>query len=512
MIILQENNGWVIEMAGSAYAFGVTDGGQVVHRYWGKRLPYVEDYPDIIETKDADSFNLAENRRREELPALEGSRYFEPGVALSFADGVRDLRLRFDGCEIDPEKELMQVKLVDLQYPIHVNLHYQAHGAYDLLERWVEVENLGETSIEVSRVFSAAWQIPRLDDYWMSFYTGKWSDEFQHHREQIAGGKKVLEGRRITTGHDGNPWFAFDDGTAGAETGRVWFGTLAWSGNWKTIAELTQNGFLQVLSGINDWDFVWRLSAGEKFETPHAIAGFSTAGFGGASRAMHDYVREERLPHGETVRKVLYNSWEATTFDVDVNSQIKLAEIAAGMGVELFVLDDGWFHGRKDDTAGLGDWWPDEVKFPNGLTPLIEAVNALGMDFGLWIEPEMVNPDSDLFRTHPEWVIQFKGRSKSTARGQCILNMGRRDVQDYLIKLLDDLLAAHNVRFVKWDMNRNPSEPGWEDAPGDPREIWVRYVYGLNRVWGELHKRHPGIVFQAAQGVVGGSIWVFWTM
>ncbi len=500
MIISQGNHSWIIEMAGSAYAFGVMDTGQVVHRYWGKQLPYVEDYPVIIATKDADSFNMAENQRREEFPALEGSRYFEPGLTLVLPDGVRDLHLRFAGCEMDQEKAIIRVKLADLQYPVHVTLSYQPHHDYNLLERWVEIENSGDAPIEITRIFSACWQVPRLDDYWMSFYTGKWSDEFRYHRDRITGGKKVLEGRRITTGHDGNPWFAFDDGTARAETGRVWFGSLAWSGNWKTIAELTQNGFLQVLSGINDWDFVWRLGAGEKFETPHAIAGFTTDGFGGASRAMHDYVRAERLPHGETLRKVLYNSWEATTFDVDVDSQIKLAEIAAGMGVELFVLDDGWFHGRNDDTAGLGDWWPDEVKFPNGLTPLIDAVNGLGMDFGLWIEPEMVNPDSDLFRTHPEWVIQFKGRSKSTARGQCILNMGRQDVQEYLIKLLDDLLAAHNVRFVKWDMNRNPSEPGWEDALGDPREIWVRYVYGLNRVWGELHKRHPEIVFQSCSG------------
>lgn len=505
MIISQGINSWIIEMAGSAYSFGVTEAGHVVHRYWGKRLPYVEDYPGIIEANDADSFNMAENRRREEYPALEGSRYFEPGILLKFPDGVRDLRLRYDACEIDQEKGHIQIRLIDLQYPIIVNLHFQGHREYDLLERWVEVENIGDEAIELSRIFSAVWQIPQLDNYWMSFYTGKWSDELQHHHERISGGKKVLDGRRITTGHDGNPWFAIDDGSANENGGRVWFGTLVWSGNWKTIAELTQNGFMQILSGINDWDFLWRLEAGEKFETPHAIAGFSAAGFGGASRAMHDFIRARKLPHGKMTRKVLYNSWEATTFDVDVNSQIRLAEIAVEMGVELFVLDDGWFHKRNDEYAGLGDWWPDEDKFPNGLTPLIDAVNQLGMDFGLWIEPEMVNPDSDLFREHPEWVIHFKGRSKCTARGQCILNMGRQDVQDYLIEILDDLLSKHNVRFVKWDMNRNPSEPGWDDAPGDPRELWVRYVYGLKRVWGELHKRHPEIAFQSCSGG-GGRI------
>ena len=505
MIILQENNSWIIEMAGSAYCFGVTEAGQVVHSYWGERLPYAEDYPKLVEVKDADSFNMAENQRREEYPAVEGSRYFEPGIILQFSDGVRDLHLRFAGSEIDQENEHIQIRMIDPQYPICVNLHYQGHSKYDLLERWVEVENNGDKAIELSRVFSAVWQVPQLDDYWMSFYTGKWSDELQHHHERISGGKKVLDGRRITTGHDGNPWFGFDDGTASEEAGRVWFATLEWSGNWKTIAELTQNGFLQILSGINDWDFVWQLGAGERFETPCSIAGFSAGGFGSASRSMHDFIRAEKLPHGRMTRKVLYNSWEATTFDVDVDSQIELAKIAAEMGVELFVLDDGWFHRRNGDNAGLGDWWPDEEKFPDGLKPLIEAVNDLGMEFGLWIEPEMVNPDSDLFREHPEWVIQFNSRSMNTARGQCILNMGRQDVQDYLIRMLDDLLSSHNVGFVKWDMNRNPSEPGWDEAPGDPREIWVRYVFGLYRVWGELGRRHPEIVFQSCSGG-GGRI------
>ena len=503
MIILQKGNNWVIEMAHSAYAFGVSVAGHLIHRYWGPRLPYLGDYPLLIEVQDADSFNIAENRRREEYPALEGSRFFETGILLELPGGVRDLHLRFASVEIIQEEEIA-VRLTDNVFKIDVILHFKAYSEFDVLERWIEVINGNDDIIQLSRAFSAVWQVPQLDEYWLSFFTGKWSDEFQYHRERISGGKKVLEGRRITTGHDGNSWFALDDGAANEEDGRVWFGALAWSGNWKTIAELTQNGFLQVLSGINDWDFVWRLEKGERFETPRAVGGFSENGFGGASRRMHDYVRVG-LPHGETPRQVIYNSWEATAFDVTVESQIELAKIAAKMGVELFVLDDGWFHGRNDDTAGLGDWWPDEMKFPEGLTPLIEAVNDMGMTFGLWIEPEMVNPDSDLFRAHPEWVVQFAGRPKRTARGQCILNMARRDVQDYLISQLDDLLEKYNVSFVKWDMNRNVSEPGWADAPGDPREIWVRYVYGLYRVWGELRKRHPEIVFQSCSGG-GGRI------
>jgi alpha-galactosidase len=197
---------------------------------------------------------------------------------------------------------------------------------------------------------------------------------------------------------------------------------------------------------------------------------------------------------------VLYNSWEATEFAVAEESQIALAERAAQIGVELFVVDDGWFHGRDNEAAGLGDWWPDERKFPRGLQPLIERVNGLGMDFGLWIEPEMVNPNSELYRKHPDWVLHFPMRARTTGRNQLILNFARCDVQDYIIDQLGRLLAAHNIVFIKWDMNRNVSEPGWPDAPGDPREVWVRYVQGLYRVWGTLRERHPRVLWQSCSG------------
>ena len=162
---------------------------------------------------------------------------------------------------------------------------------------------------------------------------------------------------------------------------------------------------------------------------------------------------------------------------------MRFADMAADMGIELFVMDDGWFHGRDSDHSSLGDWWPDEQKFPNGLGPLIEHVNRLGMDFGLWIEPEMVNPDSELYRQHPDWVIHFPTRSRTEARNQLILNVAKPEVQDYLIQAIDTLLADYNIAFIKWDMNRNVSEPGWSDAPADPRELWVRYVWGVYRIW-----------------------------
>jgi alpha-galactosidase len=252
--------------------------------------------------------------------------------------------------------------------------------------------------------------------------------------------------------------------------------------------------------GINDWDFAWDVNPGEEFTTPGCYAGYTQQGFGDASRTLHDFIREQLLPHGRTPHKILYNSWEATFFNVDEPSQSKLAEVAAAMGIELFVMDDGWFHNRNIDNAGLGDWWPDAKKFPNGLKGLIDNVNALGMDFGLWIEPEMVNPDSDLYRAHPDWVIHFATRDRTPARNQLVLNLGRTDVQDYLIGVIDKLLSENNIRFIKWDMNRNVSEPGWPGAPFDQRELWVRYVRGVYNVWGALRERHPDVIWQSCSG------------
>ena len=425
-------------------------------------------------------------------------KYSEPCFKAHYADGVRDTVLRFDKAEHTDTD--LQIHLCDDQEALRLVLHYRVHEQYDLIERWAEVFNAGETAITLERVLSAQWHLPRARDYRLSHLYGRWADEWNLCREPLHPGVKVLDSRRITTSHQANPWFAVDGGSANEDHGEVWFGALAWSGNWKFIAEKTEFAATRLSLGINDWDFAWRLDPGETFSTPTALCGYTANGFGEASRRLHDYIRDQILPNGHALRKVLYNSWEATFFDVDETSQTALAELAAAMGVELFVMDDGWFHGRNNDRAGLGDWWPDETKFPHGLKPLIDRVTALGMDFGLWVEPEMVNPDSDLYRAHPDWVIHFPDRPRTEARNQLILNFARADVQDYILAKLDQLLTENNIRFIKWDMNRNASEPGWATAPGDPRELWVRYVQGVYRVWGTLRERHPQVTWQSCSG------------
>ncbi len=501
MPIHTTDRGWVLETRTTGYAFGLNQAGLLTHRYWGARLPDPADYPAAPNPAGWASFNNPAQLTAEEYPGYDDIKFIDPCLKVSFADGVRDVVLRFESAEL---RELdipeLLINLRDTMYPFRVTLHYRVHEAYDLIERWVTATNHGETPITLERIWSAQWHLPLGGEYRMTHLHGRWLDEMHLRSEPLAPGRKVIESRRLTSSHHHNPWFAADRGNADENAGDVWFGVLAWSGNWQICAEVTDFASTRISIGLNDWDFAWRLAPGEAFATPPSYAGYTAGGFGGASRRLHDFIRDTLLPHGHTLHKVLYNSWEATLFDVDEPSQIALVELAAEMGVELFVMDDGWFHGRDNDTAGLGDWWPDERKFPNGLAPLIERVNALGMEFGLWIEPEMVNPNSELYRAHPDWVIHFPGRPRTTGRNQLILNFARADVQDHIIDRIDRLLAQQNIAFIKWDMNRNVSEPGWPSAPGDPREIWVRYVQGLYRVWGTLYERHPHVIWQSCSG------------
>lgn len=494
----QSNFFWILETNNTAYCFGLNSDNYIVNTYWGKRKDKSDDYPKTERKSGWASFDSPSNVLAEEYPVYGGAFHFEPCLKITFQDGVRDVDLKFDSFRSSQDE--ISIILRDKHYPIQVILHYRVHVEFDLIERWVEVLNEGIEPITIERIFSAQLHFPEQQKYFFSHLSGKWNDEFHLTREALNTGSKILESRRLTSSHHHNPWFMIDSGNVSETEGKVWFGALAWSGNWKLVAEVTNFEMTRLSIGINDWDFSWKLIAGENLITPSVFTGYTEGGFGQASRNLHKFIREQVIPHGPSIHKILYNSWEATLFDVDEISQTRLAEIAASIGVELFVLDDGWFHNRNSDQAGLGDWWPDSKKFPDGLQPLIKKVNQLGMDFGLWIEPEMVNPDSDLYRAHSDWVLHFPTRERTLARNQCILNLAMQDVQDYLIEIIDKLLTENNIAFIKWDMNRNVSEPGWINQSGDPKEIWVRYVRGLYRVWGELRHRHPNVIWQSCSG------------
>lgn len=320
----------------------------------------------------------------------------------------------------------------------------------------------------------------------------------------LTYGEKVIGSRRGHTGHQHLPWVALDSG-AGEESGEVYGCALGWSGSWRICVAQLPDARVQISGGAGyDDSGLLRLEPGESFTTPVFAGLWSDGGFGAASRTWHAYQRSYVIPDAEQDRPVLFNSWEATHFDISEERQRELARRAAAMGVELFVVDDGWFGARTSDRAGLGDWTPNPDRFPQGLKPLADDVHALGMQFGIWVEPEMVNPDSELYRAHPDWVQFQPGRTRTEFRNQLVLNLARPDVQEYLWEQLDSLLSGAPIDYVKWDFNRCFTDAGWPGEPY-PQKLWVEHVEALYGLLDRLRAEHPGVAFESCSGG-GGRI------
>jgi len=381
--------------------------------------------------------------------------FVEPALKISLADGDRDLVLHYQSYSEAPDG--FDVVLKDIHYEIYVTLHYAIDKESGILARSAIIENREPKAVTVEQAAAASWSLP-AGHYTLNYLTGRWAGEWNLTQEKLQPGERVIESRRGSTGHQANPWFAIQSGEASEEQGEVWFGALAWSGSWRITIEQDQLETVRVTGGYNPFDFGYVLHSGERLETPIFYGGYAAHGLGEASRLLHRFELEHILPRTAATasqplpkpRPVIYNSWEATEFNVNEAGQMALAEKAAALGIDRFVMDDGWFGQRKDDHAGLGDWYVNQQKFPHGLKALIDRVHQLGMDFGLWVEPEMVNPDSDLYRQHPEWVLNFPGRPRSEARNQLVLNLARPDVHAYVLSFLDKLLTENDIAFLKW--------------------------------------------------------------
>lgn len=474
------------------YAFGVNSAGALQSLYWGPRLAAT----DRLETStppDLSDMDPSSSVTPQEYPGWGGSLYTEPALKLAYPDGVRDAVLTFVSGHA--EGDSVTVEMTDIRRPLHVTLRYAIDPVTGMVGRSAVIRNDTATPVRIDQAFSAAWSLPAANDYHLHYLTGRWAGEWTLQDRAVTEGATVIESRRGSTGMQANPWFAIDRaGLTTEEDGPVWFGALAWSGSWRISIDRNPRGDVRVAGGFNPFDFAYRLKPGETLQTPVFYGGYSGQGMGGASRLMHRFEMTKILPEGPMpkLRPVLYNSWEATEFAVDEKGQMALAEKAARMGVERFVMDDGWFGARNNDHAGLGDWTVNRTKFPSGLKPLIDKVHSLGMEFGLWVEPEMVNPDSNLYRAHPDWVMNFPGRPRSEGRNQLVLNLALQDVRDYVLKTVDDLLSNNDIQFLKWDYNRNWSEPGWPQVdPQDQPQIYVTYIRNLYGIFAELRKRHP---------------------
>ena len=428
-----------------------------------------------------------------------------PMLEVVYADGTRDCALEVVESQVlDLDgAPTVRVDLVDRAYGLKVSAFTRALAELDMVEKWLTVENASTATIVVENAQSGRLALPK-DEYDLIHLSGEWGREFMPQRGRLTPGVKTLQVRDFS--HFRNPpWFALlpAGGVSDETRGPVWFGGLRYSGNWRLDFDKTFNGGVQVVGGMHFWDAHWTLRPGETFETPRLVVGRADDGLTGASHRMHRYIAERLLPapFRDQLRPVLYNSWYATTFDVNEEHQLALARVAREIGVELFVIDDGWFKGRVNDRAGLGDWTVDKNKFPRGLGPMIEEINHLGLEFGIWVEPEMVNPDSDLYRAHPDWVFHFPNRRRHEQRNQLMLNLARDDVYEYLLASMTALLAEHNIRYIKWDRNRALTEPGWPDAPAEmQREVRFRYVANLYRLIDTLRERFPDVWFETCSG------------
>ncbi len=482
-----------IDAADSSYAFGINERGELQPLYWGGRLGAGDTVPQAHVLPEAASFDGSTSVTPQEYAGWGAGLYVEPALKITFPDGNRDLVLHYLSHKV--EGAALTVTLKDIQRDVFVELKYEIDPATGILARSAEIENKTKEPLVVESASAATWTLARGTDYSLYYLTGRWASEGALQHEALRPGQRVLESRRGSTGHQNTPWFAIGKGPSeDQDSGNVWFGALAWSGSWRITVEQDQLQQVRVTGGFNPFDFGYHLAAGERLKTPIFYGGYSREGVGGASRLLHRFEIAKILPEGPNPkpRPVTYDSWEATEFRVDEAGQEALAEKAAALGVERFVMDDGWFGARNDDHAGLGDWTVNPQKFPHGLKPLIDKVHSLGMDFGLWVEPEMVNPNSDLYRAHPDWVLNFNGRPRTEGRNQLVLNLARQDVRDYVFNFLDKLLNENDIAIFKWDYNRNWSEPGWPAvATDEEKQVYVKYTENLYSILAELRAKHP---------------------
>jgi alpha-galactosidase len=476
-----------------SYAFGLNENDELQALYWGRKLAQSDTIPVAHSVRPWSGQDTSINLTPQEFTGWGGGLVLEPSLKITFPDGNRDLVLRYVSHRIDGP--VLTVILKDISRDVVVELRYEIDPATGVLARSAKIENKTKEPLVIEQAAAATWNLPRGTDYSLYYLTGRWASEGALQHEALTPTARVLESRRGSSSAQTNPWFAIERGpTEEQNSGSVWFGALGWSGSWRITVEQDVDQQVRVTGGFNPFDFGYKLAPGESLQTPIFYGGYSHEGVGGASRLLHRYEVTKILPEGPNPppRPVDYDSWEATFFDVDEAGQIALAEKAAALGVERLTMDDGWFGARNDDHAGLGDWTVNPKKFPNGLKPLIDKVHSLHMDFGIWVEPEMVNPNSDLYRAHPDWVLNFTGRPRSEGRNQLVLNLARQDVRDYVFHFLDKLLNENDISFLKWDYNRVWSEPGWPAvSPDEQKQVYVKYIENLYSILAELRAKHP---------------------
>ena len=508
----------------TSYIMKVWRGKYLAHVYWGKRIDEFSMENALLSRTsgwspmtDKEDYTL--DFICQEYPTGCGSDYRMPAIEAVYDDGSRTVELVYEGyklfkgkpklkglpatyVESEDEAETLEIILKDKVKNLKVILMYTAFNDYDAIARSVRVVNESDNDILLEKVLSGSVDFEN-SDYDLITLSGAWGRERRIERGPIRSGVQSIDSKRGSSSHYLNPFMAMCSKNANEEYGDVYGYNLVYSGNYTAGVEVDLYYKSRAYMGINDYDFSWKLEPNDEFTSPEMIMVYSDAGFGKMSRTFHKLYRK-RLVRGkyrDEVRPILVNNWEATYFDFTEEKIVNLAKEAKELGIELLVLDDGWFGKRNGDNSSLGDWYVNREKLPLGIDGLAKRVNEEGLKFGLWLEPEMVSVDSDLYRAHPDWCIHVPDRVRCEARNQLILDLSREEVCDYIKGAVNNILKEANISYVKWDMNRNMSQFGSAGLPTDrQKEMPHRYMLGLYSILEDIISNNPDVLFEGCSG------------
>ena len=520
---LENEKAYLLSTENTSYAFRVTGTGQIEHLYYGRKvsLSNVKAFSEkqlfapgnSISYDDINRFVSLENRMMEASFTGKGD-IREPLIEAILPDGSTTLDFVFESDEIkEGAKELLRlpfaysddsdqaetltITLKDKNSGLLLFLFYTVFPECDCIVKSLSVKNDLDEDVRITRLLSSMCDFPE-GGYTVSNFTGSWANEMNRHDTHLSSGIFINSSFTGTSSNRANP-FTMWAKNADEDNGEVFASNLIYSGNHYTAFETTSYGKMRVVTGINPRNFSVLLSKGESIEAPQAVLTYSDKGCGGMSKNMHSFVRNHiiRGKYKNAVRPMLINSWEAQYFNIDEGKLLSLAKKAAEAGCELFVMDDGWFSNRNSDASSLGDWTVNEKKLPHGLSGLSEKIRALNMGLGIWIEPEMVNVDSELYREHPDWTMDIPGRDHSEGRNQRLLDLANPDVVSYISEKIISVLSSADISYVKWDMNRIISDYYSRYLPKERQlESGMRYVEGFYELCKRITNAFPDILFE----------------
>lgn len=510
-----------------SYVLQLVRGKYLLHRYWGRAIREFGDSRPFQEIDRAFSPQPAayENERTfsldvlpQEYPSYGHGDFRLPACEVRLANGTTVTELAYEGYEIrkgkpelsglpasfaaEDEAETLIIRLKDTNQALAVELQYSIFADQPVIARSARIINCGKQAFDLLNAASFALDFADHDFERLNLWGGH-AAERNLERVPLMRGIQENASRRGASSHQQSPFLALVRPETTETSGDAYGFSLVWSGEFSFKTEVEQFGTTRVTGGINDFEFRWHLEAGESFQTPEALLAYSSGGLNGMSQAFHHIVREHivRGEHRHALRPILVNNWEATYFDFDEEKMDKLAECAADLGLEMLVLDDGWFGKRNDDNSSLGDWVVNTQKLKKGLAGVAESAHSRGLKFGLWFEPEMISKDSALYRAHPDWSLQVPDYASSFGRHQLVLDLTRQEVQDYIVDSVSKVLSSAPIDYVKWDFNRHLTEAFSLALPPERQgETKTRFVLGLYRILERLTQGFPQVLFESCSG------------